>query len=62
MEAQSETPDPRYVAFGDFVLDLQEHTLHTAGADRYLTPRTFDTLKLLLANAGDTVSKDRLLQ
>lgn len=54
--------EPRYLAFPPHVLDLREHTLWTGDRPRYLTPKTFETLALLLRHAGETVRKEQLLK
>lgn len=58
----SDTDASRYLAFGPFVLDLQEHLLWQGASTHYLTPQTFKTLSLLLAHPGDVVSKRTLLE
>ncbi len=61
MDPQGDAPEPRYLAFDGRVLDMESRQLWKDGASQYLTPRTFETLQLLLRHAGDVVSKDTLL-
>ena len=49
-------------AFGDFELDPRERRLLRLGAPVSLTPKVFDTLVLLVRNAGSVVSKDELMK
>ncbi len=48
--------------FGEFTLDAQSRVLKRAGATAPLTPKAFDTLLLLVQNAGRIVSKDELMK
>ena len=54
-------PQPTF-EFGRFSLDLDEHRLSRDGQPVPLTPRVFDLLRVLVANAGHLVEKDRLLK
>jgi TolB-like protein/DNA-binding winged helix-turn-helix (wHTH) protein/tetratricopeptide (TPR) repeat protein len=47
--------------FGDFTLDVQEHTLKRAGQSVYLRPKSFATLAFLVEQRGRLVSKDELM-
>jgi TolB-like protein/DNA-binding winged helix-turn-helix (wHTH) protein/Tfp pilus assembly protein PilF len=55
------TEPPRYYRFAEFLLDAREHTLTRNGRPEYLTPKTFETLLVLLRNAGQVLSKDDLI-
>ncbi len=48
--------------FGDFRLDLSEKVLLRDGKFVSLTPKVFETLCVLVENAGRTVEKDELMQ
>jgi len=48
--------------FGEFSLDAQSRILKRAGATAPLTPKAFDTLLLLVQNAGRIVTKDELMK
>jgi TolB-like protein/DNA-binding winged helix-turn-helix (wHTH) protein/Tfp pilus assembly protein PilF len=48
--------------FGEFSLDAQNRILKRAGAITPLTPKTFDTLLILVQSAGRTVTKDELIK
>ncbi len=48
---------PRY-AFGNFVVDVSDRRLECDGHPVPLTPKAFDTLVLLVENAGRLVEKD----
>ncbi|NNC48223.1 MAG: transcriptional regulator [Sphingomonas sp.] len=52
--------DPIY-RFGDFTLDPAQCRLWKGTAPVDLSPRYFDVLHLLVANAGDLISRDRFL-
>jgi TolB-like protein/DNA-binding winged helix-turn-helix (wHTH) protein/Tfp pilus assembly protein PilF len=47
--------------FGEFTLDTQSRLLKRAGAAAPLTPKAFDTLLLLVQNAGRIVTRDELM-
>jgi pimeloyl-ACP methyl ester carboxylesterase/DNA-binding winged helix-turn-helix (wHTH) protein len=47
--------------FGQFVLDSQERSLRDDDGLLPLTPKAFDTLVLLVQNAGKILSKERLM-
>ncbi len=48
--------------FGEFELDSEERRLRAHGASIALTPKVFDTLVLLVEQAGHVVGKDELMQ
>jgi len=48
--------------FGEFSLDAQGRVLKRAGTTTPLTPKAFDTLLVLVQNAGRIVSKDELMR
>jgi DNA-binding winged helix-turn-helix (wHTH) protein/TolB-like protein len=48
--------------FGPFVLDTLQHTLLKEGKPVALTPKTYDTLLLLVQNHGRMMSKDELMK
>lgn len=48
-------------AFGDCFLDVSERRLLRKGAEVPLTPKVFDTLVLLVENAGHLVEKDEFM-
>jgi TolB-like protein/DNA-binding winged helix-turn-helix (wHTH) protein/Flp pilus assembly protein TadD len=48
--------------FGKFSLDTQSRTLKRAGATTPMTPKAFDTLLLLVQNAGRVVAKGELMK
>ncbi len=56
------TPENPVFAFGDFELDPRERRLLRLGTPVSLTPKVFDTLVLLVRNAGSVVSKDELMK
>jgi len=47
--------------FGQFVLDAEERSLRDADGVLPLAPKAFDTLVLLVQNAGKILSKERLM-
>ena len=47
--------------FGDFVLDIQDHTLTLSDRPLHLRPKSFDTLVYLVRHHGKLVTKDELL-
>lgn len=53
---------PAKFAFGPFVLDANEHVLSRNGTPLSLTPKAFQTLRLLVQNSGRLVEKDELLK
>ncbi|HEU4834741.1 MAG TPA: winged helix-turn-helix domain-containing protein [Pyrinomonadaceae bacterium] len=53
---------PSKFAFGPFVLDTNEHVLSRNGTPLSLTPKAFQTLRLLVQNSGKLVEKDELLK
>jgi DNA-binding winged helix-turn-helix (wHTH) protein len=57
----NEPAKPAY-EFGEFQLDSNNKTLLRKGLPVSLTPKVFDTLKLLVENAGQLVEKDRFLR
>jgi len=48
--------------FGPFVLDIADRSLKRDGVSVPLTPKVFELLVILTANAGRLVEKDKLLQ
>lgn len=53
----------RAYEFGDFRLDLTERVLkHREGTELPLTPRAFDTLRVLLERAGEIVDRPTLMR
>lgn len=52
---------PESYRFGDFEVNVAEHTLKRAGHMMSLRPKAFDTLVFLLAHHGRLVTKDELL-
>jgi TolB-like protein/DNA-binding winged helix-turn-helix (wHTH) protein/Tfp pilus assembly protein PilF len=48
--------------FGEFTLDAQNRLLKRAGTAASMTPKAFDTLLLLVQNAGKIVTKDELMK
>ena len=53
---------PLLYAFGPFVLDTIQHALLKAGQPVSLTPKTYDTLLLLVRNGGRMVGKEELMR
>src|SRR5574339_615393 len=53
---------PSAYRFGPFVLDVADRSLKRDGTTAPLTPKLFDLLVLLTANAGRLVDKNTLLQ
>src|SRR5579864_2245950 len=53
---------PTSYEFGPFVLDTAQHALLKKGKPIALTPKTFDTLQLLVQNSGRMLSKEELMQ
>jgi DNA-binding winged helix-turn-helix (wHTH) protein/TolB-like protein/Tfp pilus assembly protein PilF len=49
-------------AFGPFVLDTVQHALLKQGTPVALTPKTYDTLLVLVQNYGRMLSKEELMQ
>lgn len=57
------SPKPKYVyEFGPFVLDTAQHRVLRHGNPVPLTPKTYDTLLLLVENRGRMLSKDELMK
>jgi DNA-binding winged helix-turn-helix (wHTH) protein/TolB-like protein len=52
---------PQAYEFGPFVLDTIQHALLKAGAPVALTPKTYDTLLVLVQNSGRMLSKEELM-
>ena len=48
--------------FGPFVLDTLQHALLKQGTPVPLTPKTYDTLLILVQNCGRMLSKEELMQ
>jgi len=58
-----DSPRPQVVyRFGPYELDCAEHALTRAGSPLPLTPRAFETLRVLVEHAGHLVTKDELLK
>jgi len=53
---------PKSYQFGPFVLDTVQHALLKKGKSVALTPKTYDTLLLLVQNSGRMLSKEELMQ
>ena len=51
-----------YYEFGEFQLDVRERALLRNGAALQLTPKAFDTLVVLVENAGSLVEKDEMMR
>jgi DNA-binding winged helix-turn-helix (wHTH) protein/TolB-like protein/Tfp pilus assembly protein PilF len=51
----------RFYAFGPFVVDTARHLIHRNGEPVSLTPKTYDTLLVLVENSGVLMSKDELM-
>jgi Tol biopolymer transport system component/DNA-binding winged helix-turn-helix (wHTH) protein len=49
-------------AFGEFCLDVGERRLLRSGAEVALSPKVFDTLALLVENAGHLIEKDEFMR
>ena len=60
-ESQTTGPNGHY-NFGPFYLDQAERLLRRDGVKVPLTPKVFDTLLILIENAGRLVTKEYLLQ
>jgi TolB-like protein/Flp pilus assembly protein TadD len=56
------TSESTHYKFGPFRLDQAERTLLHSGTKVPLTPKVFDTLLILVQNAGRLVTKENLLQ
>ena len=52
----------RYFEFGEFQLDVRERSLWRNGETVQLTPKAFDTLVILVENAGSLVEKDEMMR
>jgi DNA-binding winged helix-turn-helix (wHTH) protein len=52
----------RYFEFGEFQLDVRERSLWRNGEAVQLTPKAFDTLVILVENAGSLVEKDEMMR
>jgi DNA-binding winged helix-turn-helix (wHTH) protein/TolB-like protein/Flp pilus assembly protein TadD len=55
-------PAPQLFEFGPFLLDRGQHLLRKGEECIPLTPKTFDTLVLLVANYGRMLSKEELMR
>jgi len=53
--------DPVTYRFGPFVLDTLQHALLKKGKNVALTPKTYDTLLVLVQNSGRMLSKEELM-
>ena len=56
------TKTKHYYEFGEFQLDVRERALLRNGEAVQLTPKAFDTLVILVENAGSLVEKDELMR
>lgn len=62
-KAAGSTPEPlRPLRFGPCELDLARYELRRDGAPVAIEPRGFDLLRLLVAHAGHTVTKDEIFR
>jgi DNA-binding winged helix-turn-helix (wHTH) protein/TolB-like protein/Flp pilus assembly protein TadD len=52
----------RHFEFGEFQLDVRERALSRNGETVQLTPKAFDTLVILVENAGSLVEKDEMMR
>ncbi|MEN3331725.1 MAG: hypothetical protein V7641_1090 [Blastocatellia bacterium] len=52
----------RYFEFDEFQLDVKERALLRNGEALQLTPKAFDTLLILVENAGSLVEKDEMMR
>jgi DNA-binding winged helix-turn-helix (wHTH) protein/TolB-like protein/Tfp pilus assembly protein PilF len=52
----------RFFEFGDFKLDVRERALVHKGESVQLAPKAFDTLVILVENAGSLVEKDEMMR
>ncbi len=52
----------RFFEFGEFQLDVKERALLRNGEALQLTPKAFDTLVMLVENAGSLVEKDEMMR
>lgn len=52
----------RFFEFGEFQLDVRERSLLRNGDAVPLTPKAFDTLVILVENAGSLVEKDEMMR
>jgi DNA-binding winged helix-turn-helix (wHTH) protein/TolB-like protein len=52
----------RYFEFGQFQLDVRERSLLRNGEAVQVTPKAFDTLVILVENAGSLVEKDEMMR
>jgi DNA-binding winged helix-turn-helix (wHTH) protein len=55
--AQSHT-----ISFGEFCVDLSKHVLYKNHERIRLTPKEFDTLRVLAKNSGHVVMKEEIIQ
>ncbi|HJQ22849.1 MAG TPA: winged helix-turn-helix domain-containing protein [Blastocatellia bacterium] len=51
-----------YFEFGEFQLDVKERALLRRGQSLPLTPKAFDTLLVLVENAGSLIEKDEIMR
>src|SRR5262245_59884995 len=61
-KTQTSGSDSGDYRFGPFRLDQAERLLFRSGVKVPLTPKVFDTLLILIQNAGRVVTKEYLLQ
>jgi DNA-binding winged helix-turn-helix (wHTH) protein/TolB-like protein len=53
---------PQFYEFGPFLLDTIQHALLKEGRPVALTPKTYDTLLVLVQNSGRMLSKEELMK
>ncbi len=54
-------PRPHTCSFADIEIDFDAYTARRAGDAIHLTPTEFELLRLLIANKGSVVSRDKIL-
>ncbi|HKQ80289.1 MAG TPA: winged helix-turn-helix domain-containing protein [Blastocatellia bacterium] len=61
-ESQKQRPFHQSFSFDDFTLDLSRACLLCAGQEKRLRPKSFETLKYLIANNNRLISKEELMK
>jgi len=56
------TSQSRTISFGEFCVDLSKHVLYKNEDHVRLTPKEFDTLRVLAENSGRVVAKEEIIQ
>src|SRR5688500_6223201 len=51
-----------FFEFGEYRLNPAEHRMMRVGEEMALTPKVFETLRLLVENGGHFLEKDRLME